>query len=284
MLSTYSKNSPSSYPDKSFMHLQGNPISDGSAYYAMWNISHITVDGVWHGLYHTANNSQLTMMFWAKWVDGNYLHVLYESGGIQFGISSDGYFNLQLQDTDTNPDKIYIRSHDMSNDATRWKHYAVTWDNSGGGDSADDMIVYIDGKDVSTKRFTDAGFGTDGDDNQSIFHGCKHAGGGISGSTSQHMKDPISDFVIYDTALSASDIKAIASTREGFHHKHWNKGGNLFSWIDYADTDTIINTLGTNSYLTTRKGGTGSWGVTDVGISAEGAQQATRFLRGPTTK
>jgi hypothetical protein len=290
MLSAYSKNSPSSYPDKSFMHMQGTMIAQGTSYYGQWYASHIAVDGNWHGLYHLENDSDFTIMFWAKYA-GNPIIVLSEKGGMEFGIKND-FFRFIIYDDDGTPDEIYIKSHDMSNDAVRWRHYAFTWDNSGGGDSADDMTLYIDGKDVSTTRFTDAGFGTNGDDNQSIFHGAIHPGGGAAGgSLSSIMKDPISDFVMYDKALSQSDIRAIISKRDGFNHRDWKNHDDIFLWIDYADTNTISGDTrpwadGGRSTLASRRDSAGNsiGTVADTGLGTTGGGYATRFLRGPTTK
>ena len=162
---------------------------------------------------YNVHNTAYSFVFWAK-------RNAINSWDIVLGNSAVSTYNFIIFDTDGG-DRLMIEG---SNDDTatgvcsvvagRWYHFAVITNGDGTTSMYQDgNAITMSDNSVGSAMVIDA----------------------IGAGSSNHFGGNISEIAIYNTALSASQVKTLYNGREPYNHKEGIATGNLTSWYRMGD-------------------------------------------------
>jgi hypothetical protein len=119
----------------------------------------------------------------------------------------------------------------------QWNHVAITLDQDSDSNNA---IIYINGFSVAVSEVDDQSGGTADDDSsrQLII--------GNNGAFNRTFDGNMSEITLYNTILSAGQIKTLYNGREPYNHKEGVASGNLKAWYRMGDgvlDNRVVNGL-----------------------------------------
>jgi len=191
------------------------------------------------------SDGDFSLTCWAKVPNGTTSEKLLDKwlvhdgeGGWFMYVSSSGTLRVRMEDgsglnnaTDDGAGDYIVFSGSTSIDTDKWVFLTVTYDADG------DIALYIDGvNDVSNSNASALGAI---DTSYDLHIGANQTEG-------ESFAGKISEVAIYNTALSASQVKTLYNGREPYNHKEGIASANLKAW--YRMGDGVIDRIGLRNH------------------------------------
>mgnify|MGYP003656463030 CR=1 FL=1 len=199
---------------------------------------------------YSVHDADFSFIFWCKRADESVDHhtVL---GNLSSSVLSQIRFNGSgdlVIESDTNTDLATI---DLNSDDTNWHHYAIIT-------SSGSVTAFQDGVSCSVS-------GDVNGDNLTI----DLIGGQGTSGNSNNYEGNISEIAVYNSALTANQVKTIYNGREPYNHKEGSMAGNLTAWWRMGDgsLDEHVGNSGIIQDLTNE--GFGNDVITNGGFDAD---------------
>tara|TARA_Y100000593_G_C4303374_1_gene334506 strand:+ start:756 stop:1520 length:765 start_codon:yes stop_codon:yes gene_type:complete len=176
-------------------------------------------------------NSAFSIALWLKVVDGTPSAIEYIFGtksgedNIWARVETDGDIQFYYKEGSTEANvtaSTYFSSAPAN--SYDWVHFVFTL-----SDSA--QTIYANGVEIAsgTTSLDTSGFAQD--TNRNLFIGARNNAGSADGN----MEGKISDFAIYDIALTEGQVKTIYNKRQPYNHRRSILDNNLLAWYRMGD-------------------------------------------------